>query len=115
MGRHQRSPRKIWLAAAYFKPLVGGHHHFPDGATVAKSGPKHSETRTLTPCKDQHSRIDSWVGMFLVLLLKFPFLVHFMGVHNCHTAQCLIAHIETLMHQMLRHAAACFKTPTNSS
>ena len=72
---------------------------FQKHTQMSKSGPEQSETLALTPCKQQHCCINSVLGAFLLLLLIFSFLFHFIDIHDCQMAQRLIAHIEMIMCQ----------------
>ena len=107
-------------------PAVGGGQpSFPKAAKVAKPRTKHKGMHVLTPCKDEHSSIMSWVVMLRLLLLTFPLFVHRIGIRDCQMVQRLITHIAAIMCQgvsqqtagqsrqganlsVLRHAAACF-------
>ena len=83
-------------SAACFKPLVG-NLIFQKASKVANRYIKHKRMHLLTPCKDGHKIIISCVVKLLLLLVTFPLFVHFIDVHDCQMAQCLITHIETIV------------------
>ena len=71
----------------------GGNLIFQKVSKLANRYIKHKTMHLLTPCKDGHNIIISCVVKLLLLLVTFPLFVHFIDIHDCQMAQCLITHI----------------------
>ena len=88
-------PRHAAACCGMLQAVGQGYLHFPKAAQVSKTNAKHSESHA--PSKCQHCSIKSQLGVFLLLLRRFSFLVNFIDIHHCQMAQRLIAHIRTVM------------------
>ena len=89
--------KKHLLCCGVLQAAGGGQPNFPKAATAAKPRPKHEGMHVLTPGEDEHRGAMSRAVMSLPLLLTVPLLVHFIDIHDCQMAGCLITHIETIM------------------
>ena len=93
-------PRKMCCAAAccgMLQAVGGGNLIFQKASKVANRHIKHKRMHLLTPCKDGHNIIISCMVKLLLLLVTFPLFVHFIDIHDCQMAQCLITLIETIV------------------
>ena len=91
MLRHATASRGMLQAVG------GGNLIFQKFSNLANGYIKHKTMHLLTPYKDGHNIIISFVVKLLLLLVTFPLYVHFIDIHDCQMAQCLITHIVTIV------------------